>query len=162
MASLWSEAWPPPAASLAGTQTDQTGANSHTTSSGEGSVIITLPVNVISSAGMVMIVPGTGSVSALQAIPPTGTEMLEEEPLDANAKQYQCLCESSKPGTNYRQKGNQRKEETPARAVPQCGESGHFPLQRNSSQTQEPHQIKKTTMAWIFRVLMLDYVVKMI
>lgn len=114
MVSLSSEARPPSAASLAGAQTDQTGANSHTPSSGKGSVIVTPPVYVISSAGMAMTVPGAGSVSALQAIPPTGSERLEGEPLDANAKQYQCLCKSSKRGTNYRQKGNQRKAETPA------------------------------------------------
>lgn len=114
MASLSNEARPPPADSLPGAQTDQRGANSHTTSSGKGSVIATQPVSVISSPGAVMTVPGAGSVSALQAIPPTGTEMLQEEPFDANAKRYHCLCKSSKPGTNNRQKGNQRKEETPA------------------------------------------------
>ncbi|XP_063094996.1 nuclear transcription factor Y subunit alpha isoform X13 [Cavia porcellus] len=45
-----------PAASLAGAQIVQTGANTNTTSSGQGTVTVTLPVagNVVNSGGMVM------------------------------------------------------------------------------------------------------------
>ncbi|NXK65066.1 NFYA factor, partial [Sylvietta virens] len=47
-----------PAASLAGAQIVQTGANTNTTSSGQGTVTVTLPVagNVVNSGGMVMVV----------------------------------------------------------------------------------------------------------
>jgi len=46
-----------PAASLAGAQIVQTGANTNTTSSGQGTVTVTLPVagNVVNSGGMVMV-----------------------------------------------------------------------------------------------------------
>jgi hypothetical protein len=46
-----------PAASLAGAQIVQTGANTSTTSSGQGTVTVTLPVagNVVNSGGMVMV-----------------------------------------------------------------------------------------------------------
>lgn len=63
-----------PAASLAGAQIVQTGANTNTTSSGQGTVTVTLPVagNVVNSGGMVMVrkaVPhlcsGTGAFHGL-------------------------------------------------------------------------------------------------
>lgn len=58
-----------PAASLAGAQIVQTGANTNTTSSGQGTVTVTLPVagNVVNSGGMVMVrsVPGTGTLGGL-------------------------------------------------------------------------------------------------
>lgn len=46
-----------PAGSLAGAQIVQTGANTNTTSSGQGTVTVTLPVagNVVNSGGMVMV-----------------------------------------------------------------------------------------------------------
>lgn len=46
-----------PAASLAGAQIVQTGANTNTTSSGQGTVTVTLPVagNMVNSGGMVMV-----------------------------------------------------------------------------------------------------------
>lgn len=55
-----------PAASLAGAQIVQTGANTNTTSSGQGTVTVTLPVagNVVNSGGMVMVrkvFAGTGA-----------------------------------------------------------------------------------------------------
>ena len=55
-----------PAASLAGAQIVQTGANTNTTSSGQGTVTVTLPVagNVVNSGGMVMVrkvFPATGT-----------------------------------------------------------------------------------------------------
>nr|XP_060161085.1 nuclear transcription factor Y subunit alpha-like [Globicephala melas] len=79
-----------PVASLAGTQIVQAGANTNTTSGGQATVTVTLPVagNVVNSGVMVMMVPGAGSVPAIQSIPLPGAEMLEEEPLYVNAKQY--------------------------------------------------------------------------
>uniref|UniRef100_A0A7N5JMW4 Nuclear transcription factor Y subunit n=1 Tax=Ailuropoda melanoleuca TaxID=9646 RepID=A0A7N5JMW4_AILME len=77
-----------PAASLAEAQIVLTGADTNTTSSGQGAVTVTVPVagNVVSSGGMVMVVPGAGSVPAIQRIPLPGAEMLREEPLYVNAK----------------------------------------------------------------------------
>ncbi|XP_059964495.1 nuclear transcription factor Y subunit alpha-like [Mesoplodon densirostris] len=79
-----------PAPSLAGAQIVQTGANTNTTSSGQGTVTVILPVagNVVISGVMVMMVPGAGSVTAIKSILLPGAEMLEEEPLYVNAKQY--------------------------------------------------------------------------
>ncbi|XP_032499419.1 nuclear transcription factor Y subunit alpha-like [Phocoena sinus] len=81
-----------PVASLAGTQIVQAGTNTNTTSGGQGTVTVTvtLPVagNVVNSGVMVMMVPGAGSVPAIQSIPLPGAEMLEEEPLYVNAQQY--------------------------------------------------------------------------
>lgn len=49
-----------PAASLAGAQIVQTGGNTNTTNSGQGTVTVTLPVtgNVMNSGGMVMVRTG--------------------------------------------------------------------------------------------------------
>ncbi|KAF3831514.1 hypothetical protein GH733_000326, partial [Mirounga leonina] len=90
-----------PAASLAGAQIVQTGANTNTTSSGQGTVTVTLPVagNVVNSGGMVMMVPGAGSVPAIQRIPLPGAEMLEEEPL------YKYLHESRHRHAMARKRG---------------------------------------------------------
>nr|XP_023992126.1 nuclear transcription factor Y subunit alpha-like [Salvelinus alpinus] len=81
-----------PAGSLAGAQMVQTGgANTTTTNSGQqGTVTVTLPVsgNMMNAGGMVMMMPSGGAVPAMQRIPLPGAEMLEEEPLYVNAKQY--------------------------------------------------------------------------
>ncbi|OBS63936.1 hypothetical protein A6R68_07526, partial [Neotoma lepida] len=89
-----------PAASLAGAQIVQTGANTNTTSSEQGTVTVILPVagNVVNSGGMVMMVPRAGSVPALQRIPLPGVEMLEEEPLPCS-KVCTLICAV---GINYR------------------------------------------------------------
>ncbi|XP_069732348.1 nuclear transcription factor Y subunit alpha-like [Phaenicophaeus curvirostris] len=80
-----------PAASLAGAQVVLMGANTSTTSSGQGTVTGTLPVagNVVSSGGMVMMVSGAGSVPAFQGTLLPGAETLGEEPVTyVNPKQY--------------------------------------------------------------------------
>nr|XP_008107952.1 PREDICTED: nuclear transcription factor Y subunit alpha isoform X6 [Anolis carolinensis] len=101
-----------PAASLAGAQIVQTGANTNTTSSGQGTVTVTLPVagNVVNSGGMVMMVPGAGSVPAIQRIPLPGAEMLEEEPLYVNAKQYHRILKRRQARAKLEAEGKIPKE----------------------------------------------------
>nr|XP_033774778.1 nuclear transcription factor Y subunit alpha isoform X3 [Geotrypetes seraphini] len=101
-----------PAASLAGAQIVQAGANTSTTSSGQGTVTVTLPVtgNVVNSGGMVMMVPGAGSVPAIQRIPLPGAEMLEEEPLYVNAKQYHRILKRRQARAKLEAEGKIPKE----------------------------------------------------
>ncbi|XP_072279857.1 nuclear transcription factor Y subunit alpha isoform X1 [Pyxicephalus adspersus] len=101
-----------PAASLAGAQIVQAGANTNTTNSSQGTVTVTLPVtgNVMNSGGMVMMVPGAGSVPALQRIPLPGAEMLEEEPLYVNAKQYHRILKRRQARAKLEAEGKIPKE----------------------------------------------------
>ncbi|XP_069800835.1 nuclear transcription factor Y subunit alpha isoform X5 [Dendropsophus ebraccatus] len=101
-----------PAASLAGAQIVQAGGNTSTTNSSQGTVTVTLPVtgNVMNSGGMVMMVPGAGSVPALQRIPLPGAEMLEEEPLYVNAKQYHRILKRRQARAKLEAEGKIPKE----------------------------------------------------
>ncbi|XP_073398579.1 nuclear transcription factor Y subunit alpha isoform X5 [Dendrobates tinctorius] len=101
-----------PAASLAGAQIVQAGGNTNTTNSNQGTVTVTLPVtgNVMNSGGMVMMVPGAGSVPALQRIPLPGAEMLEEEPLYVNAKQYHRILKRRQARAKLEAEGKIPKE----------------------------------------------------
>ncbi|XP_053529945.1 nuclear transcription factor Y subunit alpha isoform X1 [Ictalurus punctatus] len=78
-----------PAASLAGGQIIQAGSNVSGTG-GQGTVTVAVPVtgNMVNAGGMVMMVQSGGSVPTMQRIPLPGAEMLEEEPLYVNPKQY--------------------------------------------------------------------------
>ncbi|KAJ8257989.1 hypothetical protein GJAV_G00191910 [Gymnothorax javanicus] len=90
-----------PAASLAGAQIVQTGGASASATNGgsQGTVTVTLPVsgNMVNAGGMVMMVPGSSAVPTVQRLPLTGSEVLEEEPLYVNAKQYHHLAEGKVP-----------------------------------------------------------------
>ncbi|XP_015198052.1 nuclear transcription factor Y subunit alpha isoform X2 [Lepisosteus oculatus] len=101
-----------PAASLAGAQIVQTGANTSTTSSGQGTVTVTLPVsgNMVNAGGMVMMVPGSGAVPTMQRIPLPGAEMLEEEPLYVNAKQYHRILKRRQARAKLEAEGKIPKE----------------------------------------------------
>nr|AAC82335.1 nuclear Y/CCAAT-box binding factor A subunit NF-YA [Xenopus laevis] len=101
-----------PAASLAGAQIVQAGANTSTTNSGQGTVTVTLPVtgNMMNSGGMVMMVPGAGTVPTLQRIPLPGAEMLEEEPLYVNAKQYHRILKRRQARAKLEAEGKIPKE----------------------------------------------------
>ncbi|XP_066559210.1 nuclear transcription factor Y, alpha, like isoform X2 [Amia ocellicauda] len=101
-----------PAASLAGAQIVQTGANTSTTNSGQGTVTVTLPVsgNMVNAGGMVMMVPGGGSVPTMQRIPLPGAEMLEEEPLYVNAKQYHRILKRRQARAKLEAEGKIPKE----------------------------------------------------
>uniref|UniRef100_A0A4W6CKA5 Nuclear transcription factor Y subunit n=1 Tax=Lates calcarifer TaxID=8187 RepID=A0A4W6CKA5_LATCA len=86
-----------PAASLAGAQIVQAGgANTNTTNSGQG--------------GMVMMVPGGGGVPTMQRIPLPGAEMLEEEPLYVNAKQYHRILKRRQARAKLEAEGKIPKE----------------------------------------------------
>ncbi|XP_061053526.1 nuclear transcription factor Y subunit alpha-like [Eubalaena glacialis] len=101
-----------PAASLAGAQIVQTGANANTSSSGQETVTLILPVagNVVNSGGVVMMVPGAGSVPAIQSTPLPGAEMLEEEPLYVNAKQYHHILKRGQARAKLEAEGKIPKE----------------------------------------------------
>ncbi|XP_026189070.1 nuclear transcription factor Y, alpha, like isoform X3 [Mastacembelus armatus] len=108
-----------PAASLAGAQIVQAGgANTNTTNSGQGTVTVTLPVsgNMVNTGGMVMVrpcaemVPGGGGVPTMQRIPLPGAEMLEEEPLYVNAKQYHRILKRRQARAKLEAEGKIPKE----------------------------------------------------
>ncbi|XP_078806834.1 nuclear transcription factor Y, alpha, like isoform X4 [Oryzias latipes] len=102
-----------PAASLAGAQIVQAGgANTNTTNSGQGTVTVTLPVsgNMVNAGGMVMMVPGSGGVPTMQRIPLPGAEMLEEEPLYVNAKQYHRILKRRQARAKLEAEGKIPKE----------------------------------------------------
>ncbi|XP_020487940.1 nuclear transcription factor Y, alpha, like isoform X15 [Labrus bergylta] len=102
-----------PASSLAGAQIVQAGgANTNTTNSGQGTVTVTLPVsgNMVNAGGMVMMVPGGGGVQTMQRIPLPGAEMLEEEPLYVNAKQYHRILKRRQARAKLEAEGKIPKE----------------------------------------------------
>ncbi|XP_041654255.1 nuclear transcription factor Y, alpha, like isoform X3 [Cheilinus undulatus] len=102
-----------PAASLAGAQIVQAGgASTNTTNSGQGTVTVTLPVsgNMVNAGGMVMMVPGGGGVPTMQRIPLPGAEMLEEEPLYVNAKQYHRILKRRQARAKLEAEGKIPKE----------------------------------------------------
>lgn len=55
-------------------------------------------------------VPGTGSVPAIQRIPLPGAEMLEEEPLYVNAKQYHRILKRRQARAKLEAEGKIPKE----------------------------------------------------
>ncbi|XP_028652938.1 nuclear transcription factor Y, alpha, like isoform X5 [Erpetoichthys calabaricus] len=101
-----------PAASLAGAQIVQAGANTSTTNSGQGTVTVTLPVSgsMVNAGGMVMMVPGGSTLPTMQRIPLPGAEMLEEEPLYVNAKQYHRILKRRQARAKLEAEGKIPKE----------------------------------------------------
>ncbi|KAJ8372828.1 hypothetical protein AAFF_G00276830 [Aldrovandia affinis] len=100
-------------ANLAGAQIVQTGgAATSTTNSGQGTVTVTLPVsgNMVNTGGMVMMVPGSNTVPTVQRIPLPGAEMLEEEPLYVNAKQYHRILKRRQARAKLEAEGKIPKE----------------------------------------------------
>ncbi|XP_026791358.2 nuclear transcription factor Y subunit alpha isoform X1 [Pangasianodon hypophthalmus] len=100
-----------PAASLAGGQIIQAGSNASGTG-GQGTVTVAVPVtgNVVNAGGMVMMVQSGGSVPTMQRIPLPGAEMLEEEPLYVNAKQYHRILKRRQARAKLEAEGKIPKE----------------------------------------------------
>ncbi|KAG7319279.1 hypothetical protein KOW79_017753 [Hemibagrus wyckioides] len=100
-----------PAASLAGGQIIQAGSNTSGTG-GQGTVTVAVPVtgNVVNAGGMVMMVQSGGSVPTMQRIPLPGAEMLEEEPLYVNAKQYHRILKRRQARAKLEAEGKIPKE----------------------------------------------------
>ncbi|KAL0978402.1 hypothetical protein UPYG_G00170010 [Umbra pygmaea] len=102
-----------PASSLAAAQIVQAGNNTSTVNGSQGTVIATLPGNMVNAGGMVMMVPGGGgssNASTLQGIPLPGAEMLEEEPLYVNAKQYHRILKRRQARAKLEAEGKIPKE----------------------------------------------------
>ncbi|XP_071781972.1 nuclear transcription factor Y subunit alpha-like isoform X1 [Centroberyx gerrardi] len=101
-----------PASSLTGAQILQAGTNSNTNNNGQGAVTVALPGNMVSAGGMVMMVPGGGTVPSVQRIPLPGavTEMMEEEPLYVNAKQYNRILKRRQARAKLEAEGKIPKE----------------------------------------------------
>lgn len=103
-----------PAASLAGAQLVSAGSNTNTTNTGQGTVTVTLPMagNMVNAGGMVMMVPGGGGSvpTTMQRIPLPGAEMLEEEPLYVNAKQYHRILKRRQARARLEAEGKIPKE----------------------------------------------------
>nr|XP_005991761.1 PREDICTED: nuclear transcription factor Y subunit alpha isoform X7 [Latimeria chalumnae] len=150
-----------PAASLTGAQIVQTGANTTTTNSGQGTVTVTLPVsgNMVNSGGMVMMVPGGGSVPTMQRIPLPGAEMLEEEPLYVNAKQYHRILKRRQARAKLEAEGKIPKErrkylhESRHRhaMARKRGEGGRFfsPKEKDGSLQDESQETEETVTQMI-------------
>ncbi|XP_076860766.1 nuclear transcription factor Y subunit alpha isoform X4 [Brachyhypopomus gauderio] len=100
-----------PAASLAGGQIVQA-ASSPGSASPQGTVTVALPVagNVVNTGGMVMMVQGGGSVPTMQRVPLPGAELLEEEPLYVNAKQYHRILKRRQARAKLEAEGKIPKE----------------------------------------------------
>ncbi|XP_077438537.1 nuclear transcription factor Y, alpha, like isoform X2 [Vanacampus margaritifer] len=107
-----------PAASLAGAQIVQAGGVNTNATNSQGTVTVTLPVsgNMVNAGGMVMVrpnvemVPGGGTVPTMQRIPLPGAEMLEEEPLYVNAKQYHRILKRRQARAKLEAEGKIPKE----------------------------------------------------
>ncbi|XP_062842909.1 nuclear transcription factor Y subunit alpha isoform X2 [Trichomycterus rosablanca] len=100
-----------PASSLAGSQIIQTGSNPNGTT-GQGTVTVAVPVagNMVNAGGMVMMVQSGGSVPTMQRIALPGAEMLEEEPLYVNAKQYHRILKRRQARAKLEAEGKIPKE----------------------------------------------------
>ncbi|XP_077994231.1 nuclear transcription factor Y subunit alpha-like [Glandiceps talaboti] len=74
------------------------------------STVMTVPVAGSSSGSMVMMVPGSGGVPTMQRIPLPGAELLEEEPLYVNAKQYHRILKRRQARAKLEAEGKIPKE----------------------------------------------------
>ena len=153
-----------PTASLAGAQTVLMEGDTNTTSSGQGTVIVTFPVagNVVNSGGMVMMVPGAGSVPTIQRIPLPGPKMLEEEPLYISAKQYHLIFKRRQARTKLEAEGKIPKERRKYlhesqhhhAIVWKCDEGRRFfsPKEKDSPHMQDPSQADEAAVTQIIQV----------
>lgn len=72
--------------------------------------IATISYFICSDVLFTQMVPGAGSVPAIQRIPLPGAEMLEEEPLYVNAKQYHRILKRRQARAKLEAEGKIPKE----------------------------------------------------
>uniref|UniRef100_UPI00358E2F02 nuclear transcription factor Y subunit alpha isoform X2 n=1 Tax=Myxine glutinosa TaxID=7769 RepID=UPI00358E2F02 len=101
-----------PAGSLAGNQLVQAGNATSTSTAGPGTITVTLPVSsgMVNAGNMVMqVVPNVVQGSSPR-IPLPGAELLEEEPLYVNAKQYHRILKRRQARAKLEAEGRIPKE----------------------------------------------------
>uniref|UniRef100_A0A8C4R531 Nuclear transcription factor Y subunit n=1 Tax=Eptatretus burgeri TaxID=7764 RepID=A0A8C4R531_EPTBU len=95
-----------PTGSLAGSQLVQAGNATSTSTAGPGTITVTLPVSsgMVNAGNMVMVREGS------PRIPLPGAELLEEEPLYVNAKQYHRILKRRQARAKLEAEGRIPKE----------------------------------------------------
>lgn len=95
----------------AGSSTAVTSASSSSNSTGSSSTQVQ-PLNVPQTVGsnIVMMVPGAGGIPQIQRIPLPNAELLEEEPLYVNAKQYHRILKRRQARAKLEAEGRIPKE----------------------------------------------------
>ncbi|XP_072048075.1 nuclear transcription factor Y subunit alpha-like [Amphiura filiformis] len=89
-------------------QQDTATATAAASTTGNASNILTMPEGA--GGSIVMMVPGAGGVPTMQRIPLPGAELLEEEPLYVNAKQYHRILKRRQARAKLEAEGRIPKE----------------------------------------------------
>lgn len=101
-----------PTGSLAGSQLVQAGNATSTSTAGPGTITVTLPVSsgMVNAGNMVMQVVPSVVQGSSPRIPLPGAELLEEEPLYVNAKQYHRILKRRQARAKLEAEGRIPKE----------------------------------------------------
>ncbi|XP_013785189.1 nuclear transcription factor Y subunit alpha-like [Limulus polyphemus] len=100
-----------PAASVAPPPPQVVQQQTTTSTAGVSTQAISIPsTGSLQSGNIVMVVPGTGGLQAVQRLPLPGAELLEEEPLYVNAKQYHRILKRRQARAKLEAEGRIPKE----------------------------------------------------